>query len=166
MIINSKAQSGATLIELLLYIVLLSMLLLSVFNIFSRILSTRNRSLSVSLIQRNGNFLLTKLIADIKSAQAVAAPVNIGGSDTTMSLRIGITTSVYTLNSGRLQVNSGSGNINLNDADTSVSNFIVKKFGNLNGKPALEIGFTLTSLVVEDNGQTKSESYHTITSLR
>jgi hypothetical protein len=157
-----NTNQGTTIVELLLYSLLLSIFLLALFNIFSQILNARNRSQSITLVQRNGNYLLTRLASDIKDASSVTTPISIGSSATTMSLTIGTTINTYSLSSGRLQINSH----NLNDVDTTVSHFIVKKIGNIGGKSTLQIGFTLTSNIVDTSGAPRSQSYFTATTLR
>jgi hypothetical protein len=158
-------KQATTIVELTLYMGLLSIFLVVMFNLFSQIISTQTRSVAVSLVQTNGNFLLTKLTHDINQANAITVPASIGSSAVTMTLTIGTTNATYTVTDGRLVMTDTSGSYNLNDADTTVSNFIITRLGNSGGKAGLKIVFTLTSNVI-DNSNIKSKTFNTFAALR
>ena len=158
-------KKATTIVELTLYMGLLSIFLVIIFNLFSQIISTQTRSVAVSLVQTNGNFLLTKLTQDINQAASITAPASIGTSAVSMTLTIGSTSTSYTVSNGRLTMTDTSGTYNLNDADTTISNFVVTRLGNSGGKAGLKMVFTVTSNVV-DNSNIKTKTYQTFASLR
>lgn len=158
-------NSGTTLIELVLYMGLLSIFLLMIFNLFATILATQTRSIAVSLVQTNGNFLLTKLTYDINQADSIITPLAIGTSDVSMVLRLGTSDADYSVSGGRLVLTDSSGPSNLNDIDTTVSDFVVKRLGNSGGRQGLQISFTITSNVI-DNTSIKAKSFQTFATLR
>lgn len=162
---KNTLKNATTIVELTLYMGLLSIFLVIIFNLFSQIISTQTRSVAVSLVQTNGNFLLTKLTHDINQANAITAPASIGSSAISMTLTIGTTNSSYTISNGRLTMTDTSGTYNLNDADTTISDFVVTRLGNSGGKAGLKIVFTVTSNVV-DNSNIKTKTYQTFASLR
>ncbi|MFA5025494.1 MAG: hypothetical protein WC503_03245 [Candidatus Shapirobacteria bacterium] len=162
---KNKLKKATTIVELTLYMGLLSIFLLILFDLFSQIISTQTRSVAVSLVQTNGNFLLSKLTHDINQANAITIPASIGSSAVSMTLTIGTTNASYTVSNGRLTITDSSGTFNLSDVDTTVSNFVVTRLGNSGGKAGLKIIFTLTSNVV-DNSNLKTKTYQTFVSLR
>lgn len=159
------ANRGTTIVELTLYMGLLSIFIVILFNLFSQILSTQTRSTAVSLVQTNGNFLLTKLTHDINQADAIITPASIGSSGTAMVLRIGTTNATYAISNNRLLLTDTSGSYNLNDVDTTFSNFVVTRIGNSGGKHGLQLSFTITSNVI-DNTSVKSKNFQTFATIR
>lgn len=158
-------NSGTTIVELTLYMGLLSIFIIILFNLFTAILSTQTRSVAVSLVQTNGNFLLTKLTSDINRADSIVLPLAIGASASSMVLKVGTTNATYSISNGRLVIADGSGSNNLNDSDTTISDFVVIKLGNAGGKPGLQISFTITSNVV-DNSNIKTKTFQTFSAIR
>ena len=159
------SHSGTTVVELVLYMGLLSIFILILFDLFAQILSTQTRSTSVSLVQTNGNFLLTKLTRDINRADSVVIPAVIDTTASSMTLKIGTTNATYSVSEGRLSLSDASGTYFLNDVDTSISGFVVKKIGNSTGRPGLQLFFTVSSNVV-DNSSLKTKSFQTFAALR
>ncbi len=162
---KNNYHQGTTIVELTLYMGLLSIFIVALFNLFSQILSTQTRSTAVSLVQTNGNFLLTKLTHDINQADAIITPASIGSSGTTMVLRIGTTNATYTISGNRLQLTDATGSYNLNDVDTTISNFSVVRLGNSGGENGLRLSFTITSDVVDNSG-VKTKSFTTFATIR
>ena len=158
-------NSGTTLVELILYMGLLSIFIIILFNLFTAILSTQTRSAAVSLVQTNGNFLLTKLTADINRADSIVLPLAISASASSMVLKVGATDTTYAISNGRLVITDSSGSNNLNDSDTTISDFVVTKLGNVGGKPGLQMLFTITSNVV-DNSNIKTKTFQTFSAIR
>lgn len=158
-------KKATTIVELTLYMGLLSIFLVIIFNLFSQIISTQTRSVAVSLVQTNGNFLITKLTHDINQANAISAPASIGSSAVTMTLTLGTTSASYAISDGRLVMTDSSGSYNLNDVDTTITDFVVTRLGNSGGKAGLKINLTVTSNVV-DNSNIKTKSYQTFAALR
>jgi hypothetical protein len=161
----TRPNPGDTIVELLLYAALLCIFLLALFNLFSLIISNQTRATAVSLVQSNGNFLLAKLAYDLNQADAITSPLTIGSSAVSMTLvNVGVTT-VYSVTNGRLNLSVGTSVNALNDADTAVSNFIVRRLGNVGGSNSLQVGFTVTSLVV-DNTSLKAADFSTTAAIR
>lgn len=162
---KNNYKKATTIVELTLYMGLLSIFLVILFDLFSQIISTQTRSVAVSLVQTNGNFLLSKLTHDINQATAITIPLSLGSSASTMTLTIGSTNATYSVINGRLVMTDSSGTFNLNDVDTTLSDFVVTRLGNSGGKAGLKIIFTLTSNVV-DNSNIKTKTYQTFATLR
>lgn len=165
MSIKKIHNHGNTIVELTLYMGLLSIFLLALFNLFSLIISTQTRATAVSLVQTNGNYLLAKLSYDINQADAITYPLSVGTSAFTMTLVNNGVSYVYSVNNGRLNLSDGTAAYGLNDSDTAISNFFVRRLGNPSGSNSLQLSFTITSLVVDNTG-TKSADFSTTSAIR
>src|SRR3989338_7067480 len=102
-----RRSKGSTLIELLLYMGILSIFLMILTQLFLSVLDVSTESKQVSSVVQDGRFILARLRYDIQRADAINSP-SLGSSDTTLSLDIGGNTYVYTLSGSNLelQVNS------------------------------------------------------------
>lgn len=157
-------NSGTTIVELILYMGLLSIFIVMVVNLFGQVLSVQTNSVSESNIQTNGNYLLIKLAKDINSSDGIITPSSIGQTANSIVLKNGLNNTSYTVVDGRLVLTDSSGTYNLNDVDTIISDFLVKRLGNSGGKNGLQISYKITSTIVES--ETKSATFNTFISLR
>ncbi len=159
-----KLNFGTTIVELLLYMGLMSIFIVMVVNLFGQVLSVQTNSTAQSNVQTNGNFILTKLSQDINLADNIVTPLSIGQTAASIILKNGLNNTSYTVVDGRLVLTDASGSYNLNDVDTIISNFLVKRLGNIGGKNGLQISYTITSVIIES--ETKSADFNTFISIR
>jgi len=157
-------NSGTTIVELILYMGLLSIFMVMVVNLFGQVLSVQTDSVAESYIQTNGNFLLIKLAKDINSSDDIITPSSIGQSATSVVLRSGPNNISYTIINGRLVLTDNTGSYNLNDVDTIISDFLVKRLGNSGGKNGLQVSYKITSAISDQ--EIKSKDFNTFISLR
>ena len=161
----TKKNKGFTLIELTLYLGLLSIFLVFFSELLSTILNTKVRSEGVSLVQTNGNFILSKLAYDINQADAITSPVDFGVTTNQFELNKNGQLNSYTVDQGRLLINNGTNTAYLSDIDVEINNFYITKTGSIDGLQALSIGFTISSKVIDKTG-VKESSFFTTVSLR
>ncbi len=147
--------------EMLLYMGILMILLAVLSQLFSTTIETQLSSESYSSVQADGRFIIDRLSYDIRQASSVTTPATLGASGSTLVLVINGTTYTYSVTGGNLLVNS----VRMNGYNTSVSNLTFRRYGNVGGKPTINMGFTLTSLVSR-NGTNNTNSYQTTVSLR
>jgi len=164
---NHKLQKsrGFTLIELLIYMGILSIFIVVLASIFTSILDTQISSQTTSSVAQDGRYIYTRLIYDINRAEGVTLPATLG--ETTTSLQVSISGQLYTyaLTSGNLTVTDGINTLNLNSAETTVSNLSFQRIGNATGKHTFRILFTVTSKT-SLHGITDSASFQTTAGLR
>ncbi len=160
-----KKNNGFTLIELTLYLGLLSIFLVFFSELLSAILNTKTRSEGVSLVQTNSNFLISKLTYDVNQADTIASPIDFGVASDSFGLNKAGQGYTYRINGGRLAIDDGQGLVYLSDANVTINNFNVTKTGNTDGIQALSIGFTISSNIVDKTG-IKESSFLTTISLR
>lgn len=159
-------RTGSTVVELILYMGLLSVFLLMLFELYGQVLSNQTRSASVSLVQQNANFVLNKLTHDIRQADSIISPAGIGASSSVIVLRNGGLNQSYQVINHRLVFGPDIATASaLNDADTRISNFRAIRVGNPDGKNTLILDFTVESILAENSG-TRLLNIHTATTTR
>lgn len=159
---HSLYQKGFTLIELVIYMGLMSILVGVLGMIFATIVDVQLESESTSSIDQDGRYILSKLLHDFHSNDPVVIelPASVGVSTT--SLRINLnnetTDNTYSIDGGgNLILVNGYGTNVLNSINTSISNFNVVRYGLGDSNDTVRVSFTLTSRVQRPNGfETKS----------
>lgn len=162
---NSKKNRGFTIVELIIYMGILSLLLIVLTDIFSSIIDVRRDSEAITVVEQDGNFLLARLFYDISHAQSISTPANLGASSSTLQLTIGGVSNTYSVNSGNLQVVNGSGTNVLNSVNSSVSGLSFLRLGNASGKNTIQVTLTVTSRILRAAGP-EAKTYQTSVNLR
>lgn len=156
---------GFTLVELILYMGILSVLVLVLTDILVAIFNAQLSSQSTTSVSADGRYIYSRITYDINRAQGVALPTNLGDSSATLVATISGSTYTYGLSSGNLQVNDGTGSYVLNGPDTTVSNLQFTRIGNINGKHTFRLNYTITGKIPL-NGRIDSEVFQTTAGLR
>lgn len=147
---------GFTLIEILIYMGLMAALITVLTNVFVTVLETQLESSSVSVVEIDGRYVLSRLIYDIHRATSITTPAVAGQTSPGLTLNIGGPNHTYTVTDGVLYLDGSS---RLTSIDTSVSNLSFTRVGNSTDNDTLRISFTLTSLA-------QSQNYNSTVSLR
>lgn len=162
-----RTQKGVTIVELLLYMAILSILLTILTSIFVSALDVQSESNATSSVEQDGNYILTRLTYDIHRAQSINIPASNG--DTSGNFQIVINGVSYTYSvdaSNNLILTDNLGANNLNNYGTSISAFSVQRLGNAGGiENTLKINFTLTSRAKRVSGY-EIKNFQTNLSLR
>lgn len=167
-IFNLKnSQKGTTIIELLIYLAILSVFLTILTSVFVSALDVQSESQATSSIEQDGNYILARLNYDIYRAQSINIPATIG--ETTNNFRIVIGGEIYLYcvdTNNNLVLTNNSGESSLNSYDSKISNFSVRRLGNPGGvEDSLKISFTITSKTQRVSG-TERRNFQTNLSLR
>jgi len=148
MMIENK-QPGFTLIEMLLYIALSSIMLLALTQFFGLALSIRVKAQSVAEIEQQGAVVMKLMTQIIRNASAITAPTA-GAASSSLTVTVPATAkspTIFDLSNGILRVKEGaSSTINLTDNRVAVSNLT---FSNLSGtaeRGTVRIRFTLSRI--------------------
>lgn len=148
-IFNSK--KGFSLVEMLLYMGLLSILLVVMVDLFASSLDLQLESQSTTSVNRDARFLFSRLSYDINRAQSIVSP-SLGAQGSSLQLTIGGVNYTYAQNNGNLQLTNNNGTDNLNSYGTTISNLSFRTVGNVGGKHSVRISFTLTSTTERVSG--------------
>lgn len=153
-------RRGSTLVEFLIYIMLLSGFLIILTNIFISIIELKLDSESISFIEQDGRFIMVRLLYDIHRASSITTPAITGNTASNLVLVIGGTDYTYQLNGTDLELTDGSGTARLNSGETIVSGLIFQRIGNPGGKHTVKVQFTVGSVVKRLGGsQTKTFNF-------
>lgn len=150
-----KKQKGFTLVELLIFMGIFSILVLSMFQLLISIFDVQLESQSTSVVSQDGRFILNRLTYDIKNAKVVTTPT-VGGQG--QNLVISDQTAVYTygLSDGNLTLtNSVTGTTdNLNSINTTISNLAFLRLSDTNNENnTITVSFTINSKVAKRSGE-------------
>lgn len=163
--INKGISSGFTLMEIVIYMGLLSIMLVILTGIFLSTLDAQLESQTISSVQQDGRFILSRLIYDINRAQDILTPVNIGDSGNTLVLSIDGVNYNYDLVNGILRLNINNIINSLNGFDTTISNLTFQRLGKIGGKNSIKVGFTIASKTQRTMGA-EIKDYQTTVALR
>ena len=164
----TNVQSGFSLVELLLYMAILSVFLIILTGIFTSALDVQLESESSSSEEQDGNYILAKLNYDVHRAKNISIPSSVGGSGSTLKILVDGIDYIYSIdaNSNLILVND-LGTNSLNSYDSSVSSFLVWRLGNIGGiEDALKISYTIASRTKRTSGSETPRSFQTTLSLR
>lgn len=174
---NKNLQRGFTLVELLLYMGVFSILLVVLLELFGTILSTHVESQATSSVDQDGSFILSRLTYDIHNSSLVTNPT-LGNSCTATpidtSCKLELSATIYELNV------DADGNVNLlltanenpseqlNSKNTEMKEITFRTLGNsvANAKPSVELQFTLKSKALRTGGQPQMQTFKTTVGTR
>jgi len=157
-------RGGFTLIELVIYIGVLSILLVSLSSVFTSIIDVQLDSTSTSSVNQDGRYLLSKLLYDVKSSSSIVIPATPGSQSSTMQLTINSINYTYSASSSGYfkVVNTSTWEANaLNSYDTSVSGLTFTRIGNGGSSDDIQVSFTVSSRNTERAGAVESKSFQT-----
>lgn len=140
-------QSGFTLLEMLIYMGLSAIFLVSLSQVFVMIANVRLGAQALSMVQQDGQYLLSRLNYDISNSQTISTPA-IGQTSNTL-----VTNSfTYSLNNGDLEITDSSGTEALNSSESKISNLQFLHLGTP-PKDTIQVSFTLTSVAKSLSGE-------------
>ncbi len=128
-------QAGVTIVELLVYVGLLSIFILVLVDVFGAVLRARLESESTSSISQDARYILAKLSYDVANANSFTVPA--------FDRLVLDGTKTYTLTGNNLTLN----NLPLNSLDTKINSISFTKIGN-----TVKTIFTVESLIELPSG--------------
>lgn len=140
-----NSDRGFTIVELILYIGLLSMMLVMLTSIFSTSLDLQLESRSTSTLDQDARFLITRLSHDVARASSITTPTTIGDQGQALEIIAGGDTFTYSLSNGNLILTNSQGSGQLNGFDTSITALTFQRLGNTNGKNSIQMTMTMQS---------------------
>ena len=148
-----KNKQGFTLVELLVYIGIFSVLLLVLTQIFISTINAQLSAQSSSGTSQDSRYILSRLIYDISRADALISPAAIGGAPVNnLTLKIGANNYVYTLTGSNLTLTVGAASDQLNGPDTEISTLEFTRLGDASNPPLVKVNYVLKSRVKTTSG--------------
>ncbi len=161
---NHINESGHTVVEVSIYMILISLFIMLITQTFVAILNTRLETRSYSHVGQDGRLILTRLAYDMRRASALVTPASQGDSGATLVLTIDGSPATYSLASGVLLVDYGSGDIALNGSGTVISSLSFTRLGS-GARATVQTEFTVTSTAQEADGA-ETRNFQTTTAIR
>ena len=160
-----RKKKGFTLVELMIFMGMFSILLVVFSQIFGQIVDTRLESESHSSVVQDGNYLLNRLMYDIVIASGINLPATVGSSDTNLNITVAGEDHIYSLSGDNLVLIINSDVYQLNSVNTTISNLNFQRIGNDDGKDTIRYSYTVTSKIDRPAGP-ESQDYQTTVGLR
>lgn len=161
----SRNQRGFTLIEMIIYMSVLSIFLTVLTDIFISALDVQRESEATSGVHQTGRFLLSRLIYDVGRAQSIVMPENLGEETATLQIIIEGINYTYSLSGEDMNLSNDYGVNKLNSFDTIISGLGFRRLGNLGGKNNIKVRFTIASKT-KRTGREEAKTFQTTIGLR
>ncbi len=149
---------GVTIVELLIYLGLSTIMLVVLAELFGAILDESTKTQNYSAVQTDGRYILGRLKTQLNNADSVSVPANLGDTSSSLELVIGGQTHRYYVSNEKLYLNNGSGDYLVSHLDSRITNATFTKTGNSSGKPVILIEFT-SSIGVSGTAGYESQTF-------
>jgi hypothetical protein len=137
---------GLSLIELIIYMGILSVLLGVLSGVFGTVIDVQNESKSYSSVDQDGRYILAKLSYDFQSLNSATDSMSVPNSGTLiLTFALPAKTYTYNLNGSNLMLTDSEGSNQLNSFDTSISHLSFQRIGNGGNSDTIRISFRITS---------------------
>jgi Tfp pilus assembly protein PilE len=149
-----KFQKGITIVELIVYIGLLSIFMLVLLDVFVTILNSKLESESTSALNQDARYIYSKLSYDVANADSMTLPSTVSPTGSTLTITTSGVTHTYSLDgSGNINLTTGGTTMKLNSIDTNLSNLTFTRLEAPNAKPMVKISYTVNSLIELKSGE-------------
>lgn len=154
-----------TIIELLLYMAIMSIMLTVLANTFTSIVEVQLESEANSEVEQDGNYIFSRFLYDIPRASSVTTPSSLGGTASSLTISIDGNAYTYAVNNNNLEITTPSGTDVLNSVNTTVSGVSFLRLGKSGGKHSIRLTYTITSTTQQNKGF-EIKQYQTTIGLR
>lgn len=144
---HSKQASGYTLIELLLYVVIIGSLLGAVVSFFGTVTEARVKNQTVAEVNDQGTAAMDYITQTIRGATSISAPATGGVAATSLTLVVptgALSPTVFSLSGTTLQVKEGvDPAVALTSGDMQISNLSFKNLTRPGTSGVVQVSFTI-----------------------
>lgn len=152
--IRRSSLRGFTLVELLIYMGILSLLIGVLSVLFGSILDVQMDSQSTSSVDQDARYIQARMIYDMQRGTNIVAPAAIGTPAPSMQIAVGLTNYTYSVDANNnLILTDGAGPKQLNSADTSITNVSFVRIGDGDADDTVRVTYTVVSDIQEVSGQ-------------
>ncbi len=147
---NFSNQKGFTLVEMILYVAICSILLATISIFLSFLLGARVRSQSITEVNQQGFQVMNLITQTIRNGRSIEVP-SIGTSSTTLSITTGnalLNPTVFMLSSSTVRIKEGSSSVlPLTNSRITVSNLLFENVSSISSvEKIIRISFTVNSV--------------------
>ncbi|MFH0863542.1 MAG: hypothetical protein V1858_00425 [Candidatus Gottesmanbacteria bacterium] len=147
-------KKAFTLIELIIFMGIFSILIFVLTDIFIISLKTKTSAESTAVINQDGRFIFAKLAADINNANSISSPA-LGTSSSTLDIILYGVPETISLNSstGNIELTAGGNTYVLNSVNSQITNLTFTRLGNddVDSKNTIKIDLELHSRQIVNN---------------
>lgn len=158
-------KKSFTIIELLLYMGVLSILLMIFIDLFLSMNRVRSENEAISNVEQDTSFLLNKFIYDIHQASSISTPATLLSQSNTLNLTIDGSDYTYSSQSGNLILSDGINNYQMNGYDTTLTNLLFTRLGLGDEHDVIKINLSITSRIKKESGY-ETQSFETTVGMR
>lgn len=145
-------KKGFTLVEMVVYMGILSLLLVVFIDMFALLVSKQLETESLSAVQQDSNYIFARLSYDFGRATSISLPMVPSSPSATLRLFIGSTSYDYYVSSSSLIATSSSTLNQLNSSDTVISNLSFQRLGVGGLKDVVQVKCDISSKVLQQSG--------------
>ncbi|MFA5776466.1 MAG: hypothetical protein WC988_02845 [Patescibacteria group bacterium] len=151
-------KKGVTLVELLIYLGLATIMLVILSELFVSILNESVETQNYSMVQTDGRYITARLRYTVNNADSITTPANLGDTSSELTTVNGGSQFHYYVNGEKLYLNDGTGDYLMSNLDTKITDLVFSRQGNVAGKPVVSISFTASS-GVSNTAQYESQNF-------
>lgn len=147
-----RRTNGITLVELVIYMGILSVILVIFIDLFALLFDKQLETQSISAVQQDSNYILSRLPYEFGRAQSVEIPATAGA--VTNSLRLMTDSDIYDfylLNNNLVREHNGEIE-QVNGYDTTATNLTFRRLGENNAQDVVQIELVLSSKAKKQSG--------------
>lgn len=147
-----RLKNGFTLIEMVVYMGIMSLLLIVFIDMFAQLVNKQLETEGSSAVQQDANYLLSRLSYDFGRATSISLPATLGSPSATLRLLMESgPRDFYASSSGLVATSSGSLN-QLNSANSTISNLTFQRLGIGNNWDVIQIKGDIISKAKKQSG--------------
>lgn len=159
-------QSGFTLLELLLYVVIVGVLLTSIVSFFGTVTEARVKGQTIAEVDQQGTAVMDYITQTARNATSISAPATGGVAAASLTLVVptaALSPTIFSLNGTTLQVKEGTATaIALTNSEVQVSNLNFKNLTRAGTTGIVQVSFTISR--VNSNNHNAFDYQKTFTS--
>lgn len=145
----THTNSGFSLVELLLYISILALILLSISAFLSTLITSRVKNQTISEVESQGLQAMHLITQTIRNSASITSPAQ-GASAANISLStytVGLNPTVFDVSGGALRISEGGGaTVALTNSRVTVSELSFQNVARTNTPGSIRISFTISSV--------------------
>jgi prepilin-type N-terminal cleavage/methylation domain-containing protein len=143
---------GFTLVELLIYMGIMSVLLGVLSAMFVSIIDVQLESEATSVVEQDTRFILSRFMHDINSSTSIVSPA-LGQQATSLQIIKDNINYLYSLDAdSNLILSYGNESYRMNSQESTISGLTFQQIGNVNEKNTIRVGYTVTSKTKTNKG--------------
>lgn len=146
-------QKGFTLVEMLIYMGILTMIITALSVLLGEILNVQLDAQSTSGVDQDSRYIQGRMTYDMQRASSITTP-SLGTPSSTLQIVINSVNYTYSIDgSGNLVLTDGTGTNQLNSGDTTISGVSFERIGDGDDNDTVRVTYTVTSDIQETSGQ-------------